>query len=200
MVEVIVGFSPKQMWHQEGNSVESGGQLYHTDGSRERRSGELMNPSSQDTVRMTSLTAILICPDDHRRRALVNALAQNRTTVAREFGGYPSPNHLKPEDLESDVALVDLDADQDVALDLIESICGMNAALIVIACSRAQDPDLLVRCMRAGAREFIVDPRAPQLLAEALVRASARRAEDTRKKSVVGKVVVFWGAKGGAGV
>jgi pilus assembly protein CpaE len=69
-----------------------------------------------------------------------------------------------------------------------------------MAYSRSQDPELLRRCMRTGAREFITDPAATQDLMEALVRASARRTDDNRKKSSVGKVLVFCGAKGGTGV
>ena len=180
--------------------MDFGGRLDQTNSLGDLRDEKQMNRSSQDVVRMAPLTAILICPDDHRRRGLVGALAQNHTTVIREFAGYPSPNHFRAEELECDIALVDLDADQDVALDLIESLCGMSSSLIVMACSRSQNPELLVRCMRAGAREFLTDPPAPQALAEALVRASARRMEDVRKKTAVGKVLVFWGAKGGAGV
>jgi pilus assembly protein CpaE len=54
--------------------------------------------------------------------------------------------------------------------------------------------------MRAGARELLTDPVHPSILAEALVRASARRSEVRRQKKVTGKMLVFIGAKGGSGV
>jgi len=87
-----------------------------------------------------------------------------------------------------------------VAIDLIECICGQNASLTVMAYSAHGEPDLLVRCMRAGAREFLTDPLSPALLSEALIRASARRIETDRGKKVSGEMLVFLGAKGGAGV
>ena len=149
---------------------------------------------------MNPLSVILICPDDHRRRGLVISLAQNHANVTREFGGYPSYNHLNLDDLDCDVVVVDLDGDHDVALDLIETLCGAQSSPTVMAYSRHENPELLVRCMRAGAREFLTDPIAPAALAEALVRASARRVENSRRKLTAGKVLVFWGAKGGAGV
>jgi pilus assembly protein CpaE len=56
--------------------------------------------------------------------------------------------------------------------------------------------------MRAGAREFLVDPLLPGSVAEALVRASARRDELHRHRNPIasGKLLVFAGAKGGSGV
>ena len=60
-------------------------------------------------------------------------------------------------------------------------------------------PELLMASMRAGAREFLSGAIAPTVLADALLRAAARRAEHTTKKTR-GKVLMFWGAKGGSGV
>lgn len=53
--------------------------------------------------------------------------------------------------------------------------------------------------MRAGAREYLVAPVEPSVLGEALLRASARRAENGAKKTK-GKTIIFRGAKGGSGV
>jgi len=54
--------------------------------------------------------------------------------------------------------------------------------------------------MRAGAREFITPQSLPGSLKEALDRAAARRAEVEARNKVSGKLLVFWGAKGGVGV
>ncbi len=54
--------------------------------------------------------------------------------------------------------------------------------------------------MRAGAREFLTQPIAPNTIAEALVRASVRRPAARPAKKVGGKLLVFLGAKGGSGV
>ena len=73
-----------------------------------------------------------------------------------------------------DVIIVDLDSDPEHALDLVENICG-NSSVTVMVYSASTDSELLVRCMRAGAREFLTQPIAPSTIAEALVRASVRR-------------------------
>ncbi len=62
------------------------------------------------------------------------------------------------------------------------------------------DSDLMIRCMRAGAREYLTYPFAPGIMAEALVRASVRRPATKPAKKVGGKLFVFFGAKGGSGV
>jgi pilus assembly protein CpaE len=66
--------------------------------------------------------------------------------------------------------------------------------------SSKPDSELLVRCMRAGAREFLTPPFAQATMTEALVRAAARRPASRTQKKTRGKLLVFLGAKGGAGV
>ena len=98
-----------------------------------------------------------------------------------------------------DVIIIDLDSDPEYALELVESICANGAATVMVYSAKA-DPELLVRCMRAGAREFLTLPFAQSTMAEALVRASARRPATRPTKKAGGKLLVFLGAKGGAGV
>jgi pilus assembly protein CpaE len=66
--------------------------------------------------------------------------------------------------------------------------------------SSKADPDLLVRCMRAGAREFLTPPFPHNTMAEALVRAQSRRSVVRLPRKTGGRLLVFLGAKGGAGV
>jgi pilus assembly protein CpaE len=140
-------------------------------------------------------------PDDSRRRALTEALARNHATVVREFGSYPNLNHLvKSTGLDCDIVMIDLDADPETALDLVESICARNSSLTVMVYSRSTKADVLMRCMRAGAREFLAEPVSQDALAEALIRAAARRHETDRQKKVGGQMLVFVATKGGAGV
>jgi pilus assembly protein CpaE len=54
--------------------------------------------------------------------------------------------------------------------------------------------------MRAGAREFLTMPFSKVTMAEALVRASARKPAPKADKKAGGKLLVFLGAKGGSGV
>ncbi len=65
--------------------------------------------------------------------------------------------------------------------------------------SASEDSDLLMRCMWAGAREFLKVPLTSRTVSEALSRAAARLAEGNGLKKT-GKLLVFAGAKGGTGV
>jgi len=98
-----------------------------------------------------------------------------------------------------DVVLVDLDSNPEYALDLVESICAHGLATAIVYSAKA-DPDLLVRCMRAGAREYLMLPFDSGEMAEALVRASALRPAVRPQKKTNGRLLVFLGAKGGSGV
>src|SRR5581483_4668011 len=77
---------------------------------------------------------------------------------------------------------------------------GRNSSVTVMVYSGSTDSELLVRCMRAGAREFLTEPVLPGSAGEALVRASVRRDEVRRHRRATGKLLVFVGAKGGSGV
>jgi pilus assembly protein CpaE len=154
-----------------------------------------------ESLSMNALSVVLVCPNSSKRQKLSEALAGPQASIAREFGEYPTlESAAQVIDAGCDVVIVDLDSDPEQALDLVESICSNNSSVTVMIVSSRNDSDLLVRCMRAGARELLAEPVRPAVIAEALVRASARRSEVRRQKKVAGKMLVFAGSKGGSGV
>ena len=154
----------------------------------------------QDMLDLHVMSVALIGPDEQRRKAVASALAGSQANVTREFAAYPQLDDV-PQLLETgfDVIIVDLDSDAERALDLVEHICGNSAVTVMVYSSQA-DSELLVRCMRAGAREFLNQPIAPSTIAEALVRASVRRPAVHAPKKTLGRLLIFAGAKGGSGV
>jgi pilus assembly protein CpaE len=120
--------------------------------------------------------------------------------IRREFNRYPDLDALLNTSVdESDLVVVDLDPENEAALTVVEELCSRYPALTVMGYSSRNDPQLLVRCMRAGTREFLTEPLSSDVLPEALVRAASRRG-DARAKRPAGKLLIFLGAKGGAGV
>jgi pilus assembly protein CpaE len=167
-------------------------------------SGGFAMPSSyqdSETLGPSVLSIALIGPDELRRRAVANALAGSQAAVTREFSSYPPSLDDVPRLLEQhyDVVVVDLDSDPEYALELVESVCVHGAATVMVYSAQA-DAEMLVRCMRAGAREFLTLPLAAGTMAEALVRASVRRPSARAAKKTAGRLMVFLGAKGGSGV
>ena len=161
-----------------------------------------MSTSTQgpDSLDVHVLSVVLIGPEEQRRKAVANALAGSQATVTQEFASYPDLDDV-PQLLEADydVIIIDLDSDPEYALDLVEHFCGNGSATVMVY-SAQNDSALLVRCMRAGAREFLSQPIATSTIAEALVRASVRRPTVRVSKKTMGRLLVFAGAKGGSGV
>jgi pilus assembly protein CpaE len=154
-----------------------------------------------DSFSTEALSIALIGPEELTRRAAADALRNGRGNDIREFDAYPADLDEVPKilDQQYDVIIIDLDPNPEYALELVESLCANGSATVMVFSSKP-DPELLVRCMRAGAREFLTPPFAQATMTEALVRAAARRPASRMQKKTRGKLLVFLGAKGGAGV
>jgi pilus assembly protein CpaE len=170
------------------------------------------NISIPDAIGSSALPIAVIGPDDRRRAAITNALSECRDGQIREFVGYPSKLDEAAQMLAQahDIVLVDLDSDPEVALDLVEGICLRGSAAVMVYSTHA-NPDLMLRCMRAGVREFLPLPCTGDSMAEALVRAAARRPIASQflpaqsvsaqpSPETYGGLFAFMGSKGGAGV
>jgi pilus assembly protein CpaE len=155
-----------------------------------------------EAIGVNVLSIVVIGPHERSRLAVAEALAGANSGVPRQLPFYPDIDQVsKLNDLFFDVVLLDLDSDPEAALDLVESLCASSAATVMVY-STVADSELMIRCMRAGARELLTLPLAPGAVAEAMVRASVRRSAiriPTAKKPD-GKLFVFFGAKGGSGV
>ena len=161
-----------------------------------------------ESVGRQSLSIAVIGPNPRRRDTLMSALAGWQSCPIQEFSSYPTSLDEVPQLLENafDVVMIDLDSNPEYALDLIEAICSASASTVVVY-SANTDSDLLLRCMRAGAREFLSEPFASAAVTDALVRASVRRPVARPVEPVIvqrptsmGRFMVFVGAKGGSGV
>ena len=148
---------------------------------------------------MQTLSAIIVSADGDRRRALTRALSSQDVLIAKEFTEYPSPDVLlQAAAADCHIVVIDIASDVEAGLALVENISPSDPGLTVMVHAVAPDPELLMRSMRAGAREFLIHPVSAQSLPEALARAAVRLESQTRK--VAGKLLLFTSAKGGAGV
>lgn len=155
----------------------------------------------RDSLGADVLTVALIGPEEPRRNAVANALVGSQVRVARELTSYPGLDDVaRLLESDYDVVIIELDTDAEHALDLIEAICATSSSVTVMVYSARADSAMLVRCMRAGAREYLSLPLTPGAVEEALVRAMVRRPVGRPAKKALGKLLVFIGAKGGSGV
>ena len=101
------------------------------------------------------------------------------------------------EQANPDVAIVDIDGDESKALALVEKIAKAHPTCGVVVVSSLADGQLILRAMRAGAREFLNSPIKIEELVGALDRVAAASGGDSRSKS--GQIISFAGASGGVG-
>jgi pilus assembly protein CpaE len=164
-----------------------------------------------------TLSVALIGPDADRRRDVADALssqpepAEKRTSqpaagggsFVREFTAYPPDPESLAKILEQDydVVILDLDSDPELALGVVRSIASQSATTVMVYSAKS-DVDLVVRSMRAGAREFLNLPVTTGAMNEALGRVSVQRPTGARpaKRPGARKLFVFLGCKGGCGV
>lgn len=115
-----------------------------------------------------NLSIALIGPNETHRKTMARALSSSTRRSVREFTDYPAKLNDVPRLLEEgfDVVMVDVDSDESYGLKIIETIAGAGGT-VVMAYSRRSDRDLMMTCMRAGARDFLPLP------ADAKVETSA---------------------------
>ena len=97
-----------------------------------------------------------------------------------------------------DVAIVDLDSDDEKALSLIEEMTRKFPSCSIIAVSSRSDGQLILGAMRSGAREFLNSPIQIEELVSALDRVSSSISGDSGS-SKSGTVISVAGASGGVG-
>ena len=143
------------------------------------------------------LSVRLIGPDGRRRIAVAEALAGSPCQLSEQMASYPDLDQAAQ--IQEDIVIIDLDSDVEQALELVETICS-NSTTTVMVYSGNMDSEMMLRSMRAGAREFLTYPLKQSALTDAIVRAAARRSTLRAPRKADGRLHVFCGAKGGTGV
>lgn len=152
------------------------------------------------------LSIAVIGPGDDLRGLIMGSLAQCHHGEVQEFPSYPPTLDDIPHLLSQkyDCILIELDSDPEYALKVIQTVCADGKSSVTLYSrmseSEIDDPDLLMRSMRMGAREFISVPFPASVLADALERAALRSAPSREVENKLGRLFVFCGTKGGVGV
>ncbi len=147
-----------------------------------------------------------VCADEQVVQAATAASLQVPGALfAGEFHDYITPDR-RPQfsaflkSAPSCVALIDFDKDPALALKTCERLQEIFLKKISIAAvASGLDSDFLVRTMRSGCREYLTKPVNQGELAAALMRFREIMAPDPLSLKGFGRVIVFFGAKGGVG-
>ncbi len=148
---------------------------------------------------MTKLISlILIDPDPSARHALKVALGEmdDVTIVGEESDLSRGLALLKKSDV--DVVVLSLAPLEEPALKCAEKISTELPECSLFVTAPHAKPDLIIRAMRAGAREFWIQPFRVQDLQEGLQSARRLKKQSSQPPSR-GKLVALFGVKGGVG-
>jgi len=96
-----------------------------------------------------------------------------------------------------DVAIIDLDSDEEQALALVETVSRAHPDCGIVVVSSRTDGQLILKAMRSGAREFLSSPVQLDELMGALDRVTA--GTDGSKRNNSGSVISVAGSSGGVG-
>src|SRR6185437_2090657 len=143
---------------------------------------------------------ILIDPNGESRDALRRLLGTiGSFWVAEVLESYrdaaPRVGAIAP-----DLTIVGLDHDPQQAIELIGAVTHANPQATILPASRTSDSALILRALRAGAREFLTLPAEPTELLGITGRLFRDREESQASASRSPQVVSVIGASGGVGV
>jgi len=100
-----------------------------------------------------------------------------------------------------EIGVVNLDSDAEKGLALLESLQATNPACSILVISSSTDGQLILRAMRAGAKEFLTQPITIEELLGALERIGNQQSlsVDGKGRTRNSKVIAVAGATGGVG-
>ena len=141
-----------------------------------------------------------------QRRALIAAnAAGNPEAVAGILARFGFSRTAQAEDRESalaqmrdahfDLVIIPVDGITPAELVSLEREIRKDPNTSVIATAYASDPDLIVRSMRAGVHEFLVNPPKAEELAGSVERLMRRSRNDAEQ----GNLIAVYSGKGGLG-
>jgi pilus assembly protein CpaE len=103
------------------------------------------------------------------------------------------------EQTAPDVAFISMDADPEKAVELVEELARSKPEIAVLVASSSTDGALILRSMRAGAKEFLTKPLRPDDLATALQRIGKTKFGSEAGGAGSCRVIAVAGCTGGVG-
>ncbi|MBI3471022.1 MAG: hypothetical protein HY013_06675 [Candidatus Solibacter usitatus] len=144
------------------------------------------------------LTAVLCCSDRELARWLEEALPRGVAVVGRLDGGAEKSGLASLlRSVAPDILFAGLDSQSNVNA-VAEEIHSAAPGAQIVALHRTCDPDVLLRTLRAGIREFLAPPFEPRTLDEMVLRVEAARRASVADSRPHG-VYAFLPAKPGVG-
>jgi len=143
--------------------------------------------------------ALFICPNQKITRDLAPLLSRQLPNLSgHELNAYPG-RHQMAEVLSTEtpnLCLLEVGDPPDRALGLIPDLLRLDPKLPIVAVLSSNDPELVLRCLRHGASDFLMQPFTSEQVEGALQKIARLQPANAQKP---GKVYCFMPAKGGCG-
>ncbi len=115
------------------------------------------------------------------------------------FGDFGEEQIRAVRQAGPDLLVVDLEDDPEVGVKLVQFLAESNPGQRALAVGPALSQTLLLAAMRAGVSDYLQKPVEPDVLAEALQRATVLLGRGSESAKKPGQVFSVFGAKGGTG-
>lgn len=160
-----------------------------------------MNTMSNNS-NSAALSTLLICPNRELAASFCKSAAEAQCfQILADLKSYLSDQviELRIRQFNPAAIIIDLSTDIDAACQMIRYLCSNPASVPVVGLHSQQNPDALVRSLRAGASEYLWEPfdASAQKLAASRI-AKLRRADDSSSADL-GMIVGFASTKPGSG-
>ena len=143
--------------------------------------------------------ALFICPNPKILRDLAPLLRKLLPTFSgHDLNAYPM-RHQLAEVLAAEtpnLCLLEIGENRDAGLSLIPDLLRIDAKLPIIVVLPTNDPELVLRCLRQGASDFLIPPFTSEQVEGALQKIARLQ---PNRASGGGKVYCIMPAKGGCG-
>ncbi|HSW50822.1 MAG TPA: hypothetical protein VLH09_11640 [Bryobacteraceae bacterium] len=158
--------------------------------------------SQAGASRTAELKAVLIAPDRQLAGHFLSALADTRAfQILADLKKYPSEQALdiRLRQLRPEVILLDVASDLETACGLIRQLSSLRPPVPVIGLDSAQRPEVVMRLLKLGAREYLAAPFDVSAQRDAAAGIARLRRTEPVAAAEPGKIIAFASAKPGSG-
>ncbi len=146
-----------------------------------------------------AIRVLLVDPGDESRQALQQLLGGiGAIWLAETCAAYQGATKRVAE-VTPNLVIVAIDHDPEQAVTLIQTIVKNNPGVVVLPASKLHDSAIILRVIRAGAREFLTLPAEPNEVLETINRLFHRHDAPQASAQRGPQVIAITGAAGGVG-
>ncbi len=155
-----------------------------------------------DAAQSASRRAVVISPDSKMVQELEPVLRQHLSGIpVSHLRTYPSPRDLAGAlgGAASQLVFLDVISDHEQSLQLLTEIVRLGGSTQVIALIGGNEPDLILRCLRAGAIDFLLQPFTGDQVEAAMAKLARLQPSPEHHGKEPAKIFAVMPAKGACG-